>query len=512
MRFDLEHDGASSCRRRKVGIVFDKVTITYRGATYEIGRGRDFYGIWTVDGPRSHPLEWWPETAEGWSAAWSKFTAVEAPGTIAPVGRRTPPIAHVDAPAAVATAPLAERSASAGQGQAGPGTAVLEDRTAPYAQGPPFAQGAPFAQGSPFGQRFASGVPHVNTRTGTISATLLLAVGVIIGIAGLFPDYLAGSSLVQQAAQVVPHAIYLAVWTASAVLILLGGVRLRLGALLAAGMSVVTFGLFFADAGTAIAGGGQGGGWGVWLSLVGWLACAGGSALALLLRPAGGLSTAGFLSRPRGASLGPVVLLVLAGFGAAAAFAPAWDSYPLRTATGLTRSLTAGNAFSNPGLVIAGDVAVMAALAAVVIVAALWRPIRHGAVLLAGAAIPMVAQAVSAVIQVGDGASPTQFGITPGQASQLGLTIASGVTPAFWIYCGFLLALVVSCAWMLLIPHEAVPSVSARAAGADAFPWPAGAPAPAPAPGPATVEESSVPPPTPAGDSAVPAPGDNDNA
>jgi hypothetical protein len=162
--------------------------------------------------------------------------------------------------------------------------------------------------------------------------------------------------------------------------------------------------------------------------------------------------------------------------------------------------------------VIAGDVAVMAALAAVVIVAALWRPIRHGAVLLAGAAIPMVAQAVSAVIQVGDGASPTQFGFTPGQASQLGLTIASGVTPAFWIYCAFLLALVVSCAWMLLIPHEAVPSVSARAAGADAFPWPAGAPAPAPAPGPATVEESSVPPPTPAGDSAVPAPGDNDNA
>src|ERR1035441_9530717 len=70
MRFDLQHDGASLCRRRKVGIVFDKVTITYRGATYEIGRGRDFYGIWTVGGPRSHPLEWWPETAEGWGGAW----------------------------------------------------------------------------------------------------------------------------------------------------------------------------------------------------------------------------------------------------------------------------------------------------------------------------------------------------------------------------------------------------------------------------------------------------------
>jgi hypothetical protein len=475
--------------------VFDKVTITYRGATYEIGRGRDFYGIWTVGGPRSHPLQWWPETAEGWSAAWSRFTTLEVPGTIAPVGRRTPPIARSDAPAAAA-APLAERSA----GQGGPGTAVLEDRTDQY------AHGAPFAQETPFGP----GAPRVGARTGTVTAAALLAVGVIIGIAGLFPDYLVGSSLVSQASQAVPHAIYLAVWTASAVLIVLGGVRLRLGALLAAGMSVVTFGLFFADAGTSIVGGGQAGGWGLWLSLAGWLACAAGSALALLIRPAAGRGVAaGPLSRPRGASIGPAVLLVLSGLGAAAAFAPSWDSYTLRTATGLTRSLTEGNSFSNPGLVIAGDVAVMIALAAVVIVAALWRPIRHGAVLLAGAAIPMVAQAISAVIQVGGGASPTQFGITPAEASQLGLTIASGVTPDFWIYCGFLLALVVSCVWMLFTPYQPTGPVYARPAGADAFAWPAGPPAA----GTATVEESSVPsPPAPAGDPAVPAAGDDASA
>ena len=460
--------------------MFDKVTITYRGATYEIGRGRDFYGIWTVGGPRSDPLQWWPETAEGWSSAWSRFTAIEVPGTIVPVGRRTPPIARSDTPAAAA--PLAERSAAQGQnpggpggpGGQGPGTAVLEGRAARYAPGAPFAHETPFAQetplaqGSPFGQRssFGLGAPRIGMRTGTIGATALLAAGVILGVAGLFPGYLAGSSLVSQAVQVVPHAIYLAVWTASAVLIVLGGVRLRLGALLAAGMSVVTFGLFFADAGTAIAAGGQAGGWGLWLSLAGWLACAAGSALALLLRPADGRGTAArSLHRPRGASIGPAVLVVLAGFGAAAAFAPAWDSYLLRTAAGLTRSLTAGNAFSNPGLVIAGDVAVMIALAAVVVVAALWRPIRHGAVLLAGAAIPMVAQAISAVIQVGGGASPAQFGITPAEASQLGLTIAAGVTPDFWIYCGFLLVLVVSCAWMLFTPHEPAGPVYARPAG-----------------------------------------------
>ena len=50
-------------------------------------------------------------------------------------------------------------------------------------------------------------------------------------------------------------------------------------------------------------------------------------------------------------------MLVLAGLGRAAAFAPAWDSFTLRTAAGQSQSLTAGNAFSNPGLVIAGDVA-----------------------------------------------------------------------------------------------------------------------------------------------------------
>ena len=147
-------------------------------------------------------------------------------------------------------------------------------------------------------------------------------------------------------------------------------------------------------------------------------------------------------------------MLVLAGLGVAAAFAPAWDSFTLRSAAGQTQSLTLGNAFSNPGLVIAGDLAVMLALAAVVIAAALWRPVRHGAVLLAGAVIPMAAQALSALVQAGQAPSPTQFGISPAQASQIGLTISSGLTPAFWIYCGFLVALVVSCAWMLFTPHR----------------------------------------------------------
>ena len=437
--------------------MFDKVTITYRGAKYEIGRGRDFYGIWMTGAPRSQPLERWPETPEGWSAAWTRFASIEAPGAIVPVGRRTPPVS----PGAV--------QVNENPGPFGQNTAPLET-AGPTAETIVAAAGstAPYGQFlGPYGQNTAPRrriAPAISGRTGAIASAALLGVGVILGVAGLFPAYLGGSSLAQQAFQLIPHAIYLAVWTAAAVLILLGGARLRLGALLSLGLSVVTFGLFFADAGTAIAGGGNTGGAGLVLALLGWLACAAGSVAAFAHRPAGRTGQPGqrdSLARPRGAALGPVVMLVLAGLGVAAAFAPAWDSFTLRTAAGQSQSLTAGNAFSNPGLVIAGDVAVMLALAAVVFAAALWRPVRHGAVLLAGAGIAMAAQAISALVEAGAGTSSAQFGISPAQASRIGLTISSGLTPAFWIYCGFLVALVVSCAWMFFTPYPAPgPSVA----------------------------------------------------
>jgi hypothetical protein len=420
--------------------VLDKVTIAYRGATYEVGRGHDYFGIWTVSGSRSQPLEWWPETQEGWSAAWARFVALEAPDGIIPAGRN-------------ATRP---------------------------------------------GQRTEAGfVSAIGAGRGGVMAAALLGVGVILGITGLYPDYLGGTSLAAQPDNLVAHVIYLVTWTASGMLIALGGSRLRIGALLATGLSAVTFGLFLADAGTPIAGGAHVAGVGLLLSFLGWLVCAAGSVVAFLVRPgrtagpvpaadpvaaadpvpaadpvgAGGrLAPADgrlvTLSRPRGAALGPAILMVLAGLGAAAAFVPSWDSFTLHTAAGQTQTITAGNAFANPGPVIVGNVITLVALAAVVIVAALWHPVRHGAVLLAGAIITMVAQAISAVVQVGEATSPTQFGFTPAQASQLGLTIRAGLTPAFWIYCVFVVVLVVSCAWMLFAPHEPAVLVSAGARSA----------------------------------------------
>jgi hypothetical protein len=403
--------------------VRDNVTIAYRGAKYELGRGSTFFGIWAAGASRSQPLQWWPDTPEGWAAAWSRFTEIETPGTIVPVGRQT---------------------ASPGQG-AGPAGPAGPAGVGAFAAGQGGVPAGPRAAGTTAGRPVAAG---------------LLAAGVVLGVIGLFPGYLAGASLAHQPPELVPHVIYLAGWTASAALIALGGTRLRLGALLGAGLSLVTFGLFFADAGTAMAGGLHLADAGLVLGIAGWLACAAGSAIAVLLpaagnpgplRPRGNRSP---LGRPRGAQVGAAILLVLAGLGAAIAFAPSWDRFTLRTATGLSQSLTAGNAFANPGPVIAGDVVVMVALAAAVIAAALWRPVRHGAALLIGATIPMVAQAISAFIQAGEATTPGQFGFSPTQAQRLGLTISSGLTAWFWIYCAFVLVLVISCAWMLFTPRE----------------------------------------------------------
>ena len=392
-------------------------TVLYRGARFELGRGPGFYGIWPAGAPRPPSIEWWPETPEGWQGAWSRFTALETPGAFAAVSSPGA-FAAVSSPGAMA--PI----------------------------GPPAPGGPPST---------AVAIP----RARAVVAAALLAVGVGCGIAGLFPGYLGGASLAQQPAQLVTHAIFLAVWTASALLILRGGALVRVGALLGLGTSIVTFGLFFADAGTAI-GGAHVIGAGLVLGLIGWLACAAGSATAVRFRRSELLGGRGGRDRGRIVTLG---LATAAALGTAAAFAPSWDSYTLRTAGGAAQSLTAGNAFANPAPVIAGNVAVMVALVAVAAAAAWWRPVRLGAVLLAGALIPMAAEAVSALVQLGEATSPVQFGISRAEAAQAGLTISSGLTPVFWIYCAFVLALAATCAWMLFWPRRAAPAADRAPVG-----------------------------------------------
>jgi hypothetical protein len=460
-------------------------TILYRGPNFELGHGPGFYGIWPTGSPRPPSIEWWPDTPDGWQGAWARYNALETPGSITMV---SPP------------------TAAAG---------------------------------------------HLGTRA--VLAVGLLAAGIICGIAGLFPAYLSGSSLTDSASQLIPHVFYLAGWTASLALILLGGARLKVGVLLSLGLSIVTFGFFFADAGEVIAAGEHLMGAGLALSLIGWLACAAGSVAALPLQagffrrsvaqirstfaPAPGAQAPQPMMPPAapwtpnpaapwtpnptappypsappapsaspaspGAEPGPgvpagpggpyapnpaygayqpppasrwsnpasrravvtVAVAAVAALGAAITFAPSWDSYTLRTAAGAVHTLTAGNAFSNPAAVIVGDVAVMVALVLVAVAATLWRPLRLGAVLLAGAVIPMVAQAISALAQLGEGVSPTEFGISRAQASQLGLTISQSLTPVFWFYCAFVVILAVICGWLFVAPHRTAPAVAAAPVG-----------------------------------------------
>ena len=183
---------------------------------------------------------------------------------------------------------------------------------------------------------------------------------------------------------------------------------------------------------------------GLILSLVGWLACAAGGVIALMGQ------SAGAPGRPQRQAMGLFLAVTLAALGAAASFAPSWDSFTLRTSAGVTNSLTLGNAFSNPGAVIAGDLATMIALVAVVVAAALWRPTLLGVGLMAGAIVTMAAQAISALVQLGQHVAPSQFGISAAEAARADLTINSGLTPAFWIFCAFVVAMIAICVRMLV--------------------------------------------------------------
>jgi hypothetical protein len=422
----------------EAGTVPEKAVISHRGEKYEIGRGKRFYGIWVVGAPYEAPVDRWPENRDGWQQAWARYATIEVPGTIAPVTRERKGL------------PL-----RLGRGKAGDGGALVD------------LEGGGLGHAGPRSRRGVA----------VLVGEALLVLGVVLGLAGLFPAYEGSQSLLSQSDQVVSHLLYVIGWALTAALVALSVARpsnaARLGALFGLGLSAVTFGLFLADLGQVTSGDVSLGS-GLVVSLLGWLACTAGAALALAAN-AGPSGLPSRPVRPGPGHAGPLALLVLAAIGTAAAFAPSWDRYVLTfAAEGTSQTITAGNAFDNPGVVIAGNVLVMAALVVVAILAALWRPPRQGALLLAGAIVPLVGDAVSALIQAGQPATPAMFGISSAQASAAGLTISTGLTGIFWVYLVFVISLLVSCAWLFTEPgHQVMP-------GIPTSPWtPAGGDQPA---------------------------------
>jgi hypothetical protein len=175
----------------------EKVTISHRGTKYEIGRGKRYYGIWVNGAPESDPIDRWPETRDGWTQAWTRFTTIETPGTIQEAAR----------PRAKFALPRVKLGARR---------------------------------------------PRTGGSARALAGAGLLGLGVLLGLIGLFPGYIGSPSLASQAYQLVPHLCYLATWIVSAVLIVVGARSsrpgmTRTGALLGIGLSAVTFGLFLAD-------------------------------------------------------------------------------------------------------------------------------------------------------------------------------------------------------------------------------------------------------------------------
>ena len=225
----------------------EKAIISHRGEKYEIGRGKRFYGIWAVGAPYDAPVDRWPETRDGWGQAWMRFTAIEVPGTIAAVP--------------------SERTGL---------RSVLNFRRGRPNGGSADGAGGEAAAGAAAARRHGG--------TGLLVGEGLLVLGVVLGLAGLFPRYAGGQSLLSQSDQVVPHLCYVIAWAVSAGVIALNVSRsrtARLGALFALGLSAVTFGLFLSDLGEVTSGSASLGS-GLVVSLLGWLACTVGAALALV--------------------------------------------------------------------------------------------------------------------------------------------------------------------------------------------------------------------------------------
>ncbi len=292
----------------------DKAVISHRGEKYEIGRGKRFYGIWVLGAPYEAPVDRWPENRDGWQQAWSRFASMEASGTISEV--------------------------DPGEEEAGAG-----GHRAQAAAAPPRRRGAP-GRGGPAGAGRGARAGRVVPRPTR-----------------------AARACSRSGTRWCRTCCYVIGWMVTAGLVALSVARpsnaARLGALFGLGLSAVTFGLFLADLGQATSGQASAG-LGLVVSLLGWVACTAGAALALRRGPrATRASSPGWRRRPRWAHAG--------ASGAAGArrdrhrgrLRPVLGQlHARRRHAGTSQTITAGNAFDNPGLVIAGNVLVMVAVVA----------------------------------------------------------------------------------------------------------------------------------------------------
>lgn len=128
------------------------------------------------------------------------------------------------------------------------------------------------------------------------------------------------------------------------------------------------------------------------------------------------------------------LLVVILAIVVAGAFLPAWDhAVAVSTQTGQTVTRSLGNAFSGPWQQVVGTVLAAVALLVVPVVAIRLRNKAVGAGLAAGSLLVLATQLVAAVVQVGESVPPADFGISPGQAHNLGLQLSLKLTGWFTV-------------------------------------------------------------------------------
>jgi hypothetical protein len=247
---------------------------------------------------------------------------------------------------------------------------------------------------------------------GVAGGLFLISVGV--HVAAMFPAY-PGNPPAPIVSIPYLTAVYIILelgWALAAVLVLTRA-SVRGGLAFAAGLGTVELGFVISD----LASTGQvpaRNAPGIWLAIaalgVGYAGVLVGVSTVPMGRPELSLTDAS--TRARALATVVVALVVVA------AFLPSWDRYHLVTSTGRTATITLGDAFSQPGGVMAGELIAAVAIGAIAIVGAFWVPAVVGAWLTAGAVCALTSQLVSAVVQVHQSIPAP----VPGEHASLSLT------------------------------------------------------------------------------------------
>ena len=340
----------------------------------------------------------------------------------------TPPLPAGSPPEAGQLAP--NYPAGPPSGASGPGPSYPGPTSGASGPGPSYPTGPPsslYSSDGPAGADPADGPagadptspprpPFAEVALG--GGLLLICLGLHIG--AMFPPYpgLPASPIVSSSWEIAVYVCLEIGWALAAVLVL-SRISVPGGAALGAGLGAVELGLLAVDIanGFQVSNGSEAG---AWLALAG-----------LGFGAAGVLVTASTvpLGMPRAPQGRSAVLMLLATFAVVLAYLPSWDKWTaVAPSLHVSGSVTEGNAFSQPAVVMAGVLLTVIGFAFVAVLGSVWSPTTVGAWATAGAVIALSSQLISAGFQLSEAVPSTAFGVSATQARSVGLKISTSLT------------------------------------------------------------------------------------